>query len=74
MKLPASWKTSMFGASGLLVLVVNTVSMLMDGDPKTNPDWSVTLPLLFSGVAALFAKDADVSNAAHPVEAKKVDP
>lgn len=67
MKLKGSWKTSLFGATGLVTLVYNVSSMLMDGDPMTNPDWSVVLPLALSGIAALFAKDANVSNAPMPM-------
>lgn len=64
----------MFGAGGLLTIWFNVISMLADGNPQTNPDWSVVLSATFIGVGALFAKDAVVSNAANPVEAKKVDP
>lgn len=74
MKLNGSWRTSMFGAGGLATLWFNVIAMLSDGNPATNPDWSVVLSATFIGVGALFAKDAVVSNAAHPVEARPVDP
>lgn len=74
MKINGSWKTSLFGASGLITIVFNVASMLMDEDPNTNPDWSVMLPLLMTSIGALFAKDSNVSNAQNPkTVAEKVE-
>lgn len=74
MKLHGSWKTSLFGAGGLATIVFNVASMLLDDNPATNPDWSIILPLLMTSIGALFAKDANVSNAQHPLQtAAKVE-
>jgi hypothetical protein len=62
----ASWKTSTFGAGGLLWLLVDTAKLLTDGDAATNPDWNVVMPALLVAVSALFAKDANVSHAPAP--------
>lgn len=62
MKINGSWKTSLFGTGGILIIVANVASMLLDGDPNTNPDWSVTFAALMPAIAALFARDNDKSS------------
>jgi len=71
MKLKGSWITSLFGASGLGTILWNVTSMLLDGDPNTNPDWSVTLPAIITSAALLFTKDFNKSNAQHPTATAK---
>ena len=66
MKINASWKTSLFGTTGLLTVLFNVANMLMDDNPATNPDWGVTITLILTSVSAIFAKDRNVSNAPHP--------
>lgn len=66
-----SWKTSLFGAGGLATIAFNVASMLLDNDPNTNPDWSVTITATLLAISALFAKDANVSNAPHPITTAK---
>jgi hypothetical protein len=72
MKIHGSWRSSLFGVGGLATIVFNVASMLLDGDPNTNPDWSVTIPAIITAAALLFTKDANVSNAAHPVAPQPV--
>ena len=62
MKINASWKTTVFGAGGLLIIVANVASMLLDGNPATNPDWSVTIPSVMACLVGLFARDNDKSS------------
>ena len=57
MKINGSWKTTVFGAGGIFVIVANVASILLDGDPNTNPDWGVTFAALMPSIAALFARD-----------------
>jgi hypothetical protein len=57
-----SVKTTVFGASGFLVIASNVVSMIFDGNPDTNPDWSVIIPLAISNIGLLFAKDFNASH------------
>lgn len=57
-----NWKTSFFGAGGLLVIIANVASMLLDGNPDTNPDWSVVFAAAMPSIAALFARDANVTS------------
>jgi hypothetical protein len=57
-----NYRTSLFGTGGIVIIVVNVVSMLLDGDPTTNPDWSVTFAALMPSIAALFSRDAKVTS------------
>lgn len=73
MKINGSWKTIVFGTGGLLIIIANTLVMLMDNDPNTNPDWNITITAIVTNLGLLFAKDANLSNAPHPTKnAKKV--
>lgn len=72
MKIHGSWRSSLFGVGGLATILFNVASMLLDGDPNTNPDWSVTIPAIITAAALLFTKDANVSNASHPTAPKPV--
>ena len=57
-----SWKTTLFGAGGLGTLIVmGVIQPLMDGDPATNPQWSIVIPGLFTALIGLFAKDSNVT-------------
>lgn len=57
-----NWKTSFFGTGGILIIAANVASMLLDGNPATNPDWSVTFAALMPSIAALFARDNNVTS------------
>jgi hypothetical protein len=59
-----SLKTTLFGSGGFIVLAANVASMLFDGDPNTNPDWSVIIPLAISNLGLLFAKDFNATGVA----------
>jgi hypothetical protein len=69
--LNGSWKTTAFGTSGLLVVIGNVMNMLLDDDPKTNPDWSVYLPLIISLIANMISKDTNITHAPHPTRKGK---
>lgn len=57
-----SWKTSLFGSGGIVVVVAGVLSALCDGDPATNPDWNLTIAALMPSIAALFARDNNVTS------------
>lgn len=57
-----NWKTSIFGTGGILIIAANVASMLLDGNPATNPDWGVTFAALMPSFAAMFARDATVTS------------
>lgn len=74
MKLNGSWKTSVFGTGGIGFLLFDTIAKLVDGDSSTNPDWALVVSALVTAVGLIFAKDANVSNASHPIaKAQPVD-
>ena len=52
-----SWKTTSAGIGVLLSTLGTTLNQLTDGNPVTNPDWNVVIPLLFTGLIGLFASD-----------------
>jgi len=68
MKINGSWKTTLFGTGGLLTVVAINVGLLLDGNPNTNPEWHLVLPVVFALIGNLFSKDFNVSNAPHPTE------
>ena len=57
-----SWKTTVFGTGGLLVVVAAAVSALFDNDPATNPDWSAVIGAASACIGLLFARDNSVTS------------
>ena len=57
-----SWKTSTAGIALIVAAVATAVSHQFDADPVTVADWSAVIGLVVGGVAALFARDNDVSS------------
>lgn len=58
----ASWRTSLFGAGGLLYLVGTALTAMFDGKPETNPDWNALLVAGSACLGLLFARDNRVSS------------
>ncbi len=54
-----SWKTSTVSVSTLVVALGGVVKQLFDGDPSTNPDWNVVVPLIIATLTGFFARDND---------------
>jgi len=59
-----SWKTTVLGISTILAAVCNVVSLLLDGNVNTNPDWTTTIAAVTSGFGLIFARDNNVSSEA----------
>jgi hypothetical protein len=57
-----SWQTTVAGLGTILTTAGSALNLLFDGDPNTNPDWNIVLPLLMSGVIGLVARDNGVSS------------
>ena len=57
-----SWRTTLFGAGGLLVIVASALSALFDGDPATMPQWGIVVGALSAAIGAFFARDNSVSS------------
>jgi hypothetical protein len=61
-----NWKTTTLGIIGLVTLLATAAKALLDSDPTTNIDFSTFVPALMAAVAAIFAKDADVTGVPTP--------
>jgi hypothetical protein len=66
-----SWKTTAAGVGALVTVAGTTLNQLLDGNPATNPDWNVVLPVLFTGLIGLFARDNNVSSEQAGVKSEK---
>ena len=66
-----SWKTTVFGAGGLVTIAATIASALLDGDPKTVVDWGVTVPMIAACIATMLAKDFNVSGSTPKPEEPK---
>lgn len=58
----ASWRTTLFGAGGIVAVVVAAINALADGNPSTNPDWTSVIASISACVGLLFARDNVVSS------------
>lgn len=66
-----SWRTTVLGIITILTAVAGVVQAVVDNDPATNPDLTVAVAAVLSGVGLIFAKDSKVSGL--PVQ-PKVEP
>ena len=57
-----SWRTTVFGAGGILAVVVAAASALFDGDPTTNPNWNILIAALMPAIGNLFSRDDKVTS------------
>jgi hypothetical protein len=53
-----NWKTTALGISTVLAALAGIVSALLDADPATNPDITVAVAAIMSGLGLIFARDA----------------
>ena len=58
----ASWRTTVFGAGGLLFVIGGTLTALFDGKPETNPDWTAVIAAFSACIGLLFARDNVVTS------------
>ena len=56
-----SWRTTTLGIITILTAVAGAVQLLLDNDPATNPDFTVAVAAVISGIGLIFAKDAKVT-------------
>jgi len=59
-----SWKTTATGIIAVITAVCAAVSAIIDGNPATNPDWTVTIAAVSSGLGLLAARDNNVTSEA----------
>jgi len=56
-----SWRTTVLGIVTILTAVAGVVQAMIDNDPATNPDMTVAVAAVVSGIGLIFAKDAKVT-------------
>ena len=52
----------MFGAGGIVAVVIAAVNAMADGNPATNPDWTSVIASISACVGLLFARDNKVTS------------
>ena len=57
-----SWKTTAAGLGGLMSIIAATLTQLTDNNPTTNPDWNLVVPLIFTSLIGIFARDNGVTS------------
>lgn len=53
-----SWRTTVLGITTILAAVAGVVQSMLDNDPATNPDMTVAMAAILSGIGLIFARDA----------------
>lgn len=56
-----SWRTTVLGITTILTAVAGVVAAMVDHDPMTNPDMTVAVAAIVSGIGLIFAKDSKVT-------------
>lgn len=56
-----SWRTTVLGIVTILTAVAGVVQAMIDNDPATNPDMTVAVAAIVSGIGLIFAKDSKVT-------------
>jgi peptidoglycan/LPS O-acetylase OafA/YrhL len=57
-----SWKTTFFGAGGLVGVWVAVLCAIFDGDPSTAPDYTTAITVSLPALGLLFARDNGVTS------------
>ena len=53
-----SWRTTVLGITTIIAAVAGLVQAMLDADPSTNPDMTVAVAAILSGLGLIFARDA----------------
>jgi hypothetical protein len=56
-----SWRTTALGIITIITAITGVVQSLIDNDPATNPDLTVAIAAVISGIGLIMAKDAKVT-------------
>jgi hypothetical protein len=56
-----SWRTTTLGIITIITAITGVVQSLIDNDPATNPDLTVAIAAVISGIGLIMAKDAKVT-------------
>ena len=58
----SSWKTTLFGTGGLVLVLVNALAAMFDNDPATSPNWALVIAAASPCIGLLFARDNTVTS------------
>lgn len=53
-----SWRTTTLGITTIVASVAGILQAVLDNDPATNPDMTVAVAAILSGIGLIFARDA----------------
>ena len=56
-----SWRTTTLGIITIITAITGVVQSIIDNDPATNPDLTVAIAAVISGIGLIMAKDAKVT-------------
>lgn len=56
-----SWKTTFLGIGTIIMALIGASMSLLDGNPATNPDWTIIIAALTAGWGLIQAKDKGVT-------------
>lgn len=58
----SSWKTTVTGIAALLTVIGGAATALLDGNPATNPDWTLLIAAVTTAFGLIFARDNKVTS------------
>ena len=57
-----SWKTTAAGVSAIVAALAGAATLLFDGKPETNPDWTAVIAACSAAIGLIMARDNDKSS------------
>ncbi len=57
-----SWKTTTAAVCGIIGMLAPAISAALDGNPATDPQWSIVVPACIGMLTGLFARDNNVTS------------
>ena len=57
-----SMKTTLAGICAIVAAVAGALYALIDGNPNTNPDWTLTMGSIMAGIGLIVARDNNVTS------------
>ena len=52
-----NWRTTLLGLSSIGAVIMPAVQLMLDGDPKTNPDWNLVFAQCSAGIGLILARE-----------------
>ena len=57
-----SWQTKMMGLASILAAISSALTAMFDGNPATNPDWSLVAAAITAGVGNFLSRQNNVTS------------